>query len=458
MKSEFLVKKGENRLIVIYAGWSSDSRLYAGLRFPEGYDVALVSGYTDLDLNLSFTEGYATIALIAWSLGVWAAENSFPADRVTFAVAVNGTPYPCDDLKGIPSAVFNTTRKRLDERNLRKFRRRMVSSKEDFDNLLPLLPENDDIDSLKSELLFISEESTRRSPDASFPWERAYVSNSDSIFPDDAQREAWKERSDVECVSVEGSHYLKLNPILTALFPEKATVGSKFHSAITTYHDEATAQRAIASHLADLIKTMIPSKGGKLLEIGPATGFLTGCVADILRPTEADFIDLFPTGRFNIADKESYHCCDAETWLPEQEKNWDYIVSSSVVQWFADLNSFFREASRHLNKGGLFAVSTFAPGNLSELSPVTPYGMLYHSRSRIESMLSRHFRHYEVKEGVERLEFPTVREALLHIRHTGVGGGIRSGRNVRDITRAIQPDPSRPATLTYLPLYIIARN
>ncbi len=458
MKCEFLVKEGGKRLIVIYAGWSSDARLYAGLRFPEGYDVVLASGYTDLDLDLSFTEGYATISLIAWSLGVWAAENSFPAERLACAVAVNGTPFPCDDTRGIPPTVFNTTCERLDARNLHKFRRRMVASKEDFDRLLPMLPEKDDIDSLKSELLFISEESSRRTPKDSFPWERAYISDSDSIFPAEAQTRAWEERGDVERVTVAGAHCLDLNPILAAVFPEKSTVGSKFHSAITTYHNEATAQRHIASHLAGLINEFNPVRGGKLLEVGPATGFLTERVADILRPSEAVFVDLFPTGKFNISVRESYHCCDAETWLPSRKESWDYIVSSSVVQWFADIESFLREASRHLNEGGLLAVSTFAPGNLPELAPANPYRMLYHSRTRIESMLSRYYRHYEVREGVERLEFPTVREALLHLRHTGVGGGIRSGLNIRDITRAIQPDLSRPATLTYLPLYIIAHN
>ena len=109
MKIDFLCRDDNNtRLILIYAGWSAGPSIAADVRM-EGWDVAVVHDFTDLCLDVSFLQGYYTVYLFAWSLGVYAASVTLPPDRVTAAFAINGTLSPVDDSHGIPAAVFRAT-------------------------------------------------------------------------------------------------------------------------------------------------------------------------------------------------------------------------------------------------------------------------------------------------------------------------------------------------------------
>ena len=68
MKCEFLHKEGSSRLILIFSGWSTDMEFYSHISHP-GWDVAVVSGYTDFDFPTEILDSYTTISLFAWSMG-----------------------------------------------------------------------------------------------------------------------------------------------------------------------------------------------------------------------------------------------------------------------------------------------------------------------------------------------------------------------------------------------------
>ena len=126
MKIEYISHNpGCRSLILVYAGWSTSPSLYQDIEIT-GWDVAVVYDYSDLSVDLSFLEGYNTVWLFAWSLGVRMAAASLPPEKITAAFAINGTLSPVSDTEGIPPKIYNATADNLDERNLKKFQRRMT--------------------------------------------------------------------------------------------------------------------------------------------------------------------------------------------------------------------------------------------------------------------------------------------------------------------------------------------
>ena len=214
MKATFLHKDpGNTRLLLVFSGWSTGPEFYAGLR-RDGWDLMVVHDYSDLRLDLGFLDEYYTVYLLAWSLGVYAAEITLPADRITAAFAVNGSPMPVDDRFGIPEAIYRGTAAGLDERNLKKFRRRMMPDAESF-ALKFGSTSDDDIDSLREALYLIASSAAKvatRTP-ARLPWTRAYIAADDRIFPPANVATYWEGEPETEIVRKQGAHWLPLEEI-----------------------------------------------------------------------------------------------------------------------------------------------------------------------------------------------------------------------------------------------------
>ena len=95
MKVEFIHKAKENsRLILIFTGWSAEPRLYANVSH-DTWDVAVVYDYSDLTLPDAVLDGYYTVYVFAWSLGVFAAERTLDPRRITAAYAIKRNSPSC---------------------------------------------------------------------------------------------------------------------------------------------------------------------------------------------------------------------------------------------------------------------------------------------------------------------------------------------------------------------------
>ncbi len=111
MKTKFYNHQGEH-LILYFAGWGMPPDAVNHLILPENHDLLICYDYQDLNLDFDFS-AYRHIRLVAWSMGVWAAERALQGIRLKSATAVNGTGLPCDDNFGIPCAVFKGTLENL---------------------------------------------------------------------------------------------------------------------------------------------------------------------------------------------------------------------------------------------------------------------------------------------------------------------------------------------------------
>lgn len=103
MKHAFVQRNGARRLIVIFAGWGMDARPFAGLTRP-GYDIAVVWDYREAGLDPTLAAGYDEVCVLAWSMGVMAAQmcNDALGPNVTARIAVGGTPCPVSDTEAHP--------------------------------------------------------------------------------------------------------------------------------------------------------------------------------------------------------------------------------------------------------------------------------------------------------------------------------------------------------------------
>lgn len=455
MKQLWLVNNGSNRLVLLFGGWSSGPEWYAGIR-PEGWDVLLCYDFDDYKFDMAILDGYDTVFLYAWSLGVHAAAMALQGCNITSAFAVNGTESPCHDSLGIPEDIFRGTRENLTQANLIRFQRRMFAGRKEYEEAAASLPESPDIEALRSQLLKVEETGT--APAAGF-WTRAYISQDDRIFPSAAQERAWSGHpSGCELCVRPGHHAADIAALVRNTIPNPRIVGRKFHKSLDTYDANAAAQHAIAGHLASLALHAGVKPGASLLEIGQGSGMSTVIFDDTLKPAHIDCVDLYQTPAPQIAAKADYYVGDGEQWLGTRTEKWDCIISASAIQWFADVRTFFRRASEHLKENGVLACSTFAPGNLSEFDALRPSPMLYRTQEEIDAWLQEIFSCVETSAAEIRVTFNTPREALMHLRLTGVGGFSSQSLGLPELTAAIPRDSRGRYFLTYRPLYIIARK
>ena len=486
MQIKILNKANSQKLLLLLAGWSTDPRLYADVRRP-GWDTALIWDFTDDNPRFrqelsEAVAGRQTVCVIAWSLGVavaeaLAAEGALPAEAVASAFAVCGSAQPVSNLFGIPKAIFRGTRDNLSEKNLLRFQRRNSTARDAYGAIpADLLPPDPDIERLRDQLSDfylkakkIEEDDKISTP--KLPWRRAFIARHDLIFPADNLRRYW-EQAGVEITEMEAGHYIPLREIAAIVIPDLSRIAQNFRQAGQTYDEAAKAQR----HIAEKLAAMLPKEAKiakeaiiKILEIGTGTGLLSRQIIPNLPPCEATYLDLNPIPPLNLAFKEQYITADAEQWLAEQaaesaaaqkdnsyaEGVYDLIISASTIQWFADPRAFFRHAARLLRPGGCLLISTFVKGNLGELDEWRPAPLNYLTPEEIEAMAEEYFEEVASEPEELSLHFESRRQLLLHLKRTGVAG---SAPKSPVAPQSAIPKMSDPKTLTYRPLYLIAKK
>lgn len=202
-----------DRLILYFNGWAMTPEAVEHLIRPEGYDLLIVWDYRSLDLDFDLSV-YKAISLVAWSMGVWAADRfalglaeALPLER---AVAICGTGYPVDDAWGIPQAVFEGTMNGLSEANRVRFNRRMCGGKT-YRHLFEALAKRS-TDEIKAELeaVYRHEVSAERSlPKAdALRWSLALIGQEDRIIPADNQLAYWRGQGVESRMDTNAAHYL----------------------------------------------------------------------------------------------------------------------------------------------------------------------------------------------------------------------------------------------------------
>lgn len=208
MKHEFLKREGNDALVLFFSGWGGAPELFSSYDIEEGHDCLLCYDYKDLAFDMKLIDGYRSVKVVAWSMGVWVADAVCGVmDGVGWdgAVAFGGTLFPIDDHKGIPVAIFDGTLENMSAPVLHKFRRRMCGR--DLEHFMGHIPGRD-LDDLTAELSAIRDmvHGCRAPRAGKFRWTRAVAGREDLIFPFGNQCNAWEEAG-VPVSGVSSAHY-----------------------------------------------------------------------------------------------------------------------------------------------------------------------------------------------------------------------------------------------------------
>ena len=208
-------------LILCLSGWSAPPELFRHLNVPEGMDLWIAYDYRNLSFEEDLTR-YESVHLVAWSLGVWVADFLW-AGRPAFAsaTAINGTPFPIDDQRGIPVRIFEGTLANLDEESLRRFNQRMCGDRATFARYTglparPLQETREELSVLRDRILAEKRIGTMNTALAEKDfWNLTIISTGDRIFPPENEvvQQRWEgdpeEICDRFCAFLEEKKFLQ---------------------------------------------------------------------------------------------------------------------------------------------------------------------------------------------------------------------------------------------------------
>ncbi len=250
---------------------------------------------------------------------------------------------------------------------------------------------------------------------------------------------------------------------------DKTLIKKHFTTGLQTYGSNAIIQQNIAAKLVDMVVDLGFKNFNKILEVGCGSGFLTRNLIDNLKIQEFIVNDITSVSHNHINcisteinKKIQFLCGDAEI-ISFPRLN-SAIFSTSTIQWFSCLESFFKKVNISLNSEGLFAFSTFGTENFNEIRKLTGVGLEYHSLNTLEKLLSENFIILAKKEWKEVLEFEHPVNVLRHIKKTGVNGIKRDyfGKSqLKEFTKDYFKHfktTKQTVTLTYHPIIIIAQK
>lgn len=251
---------------------------------------------------------------------------------------------------------------------------------------------------------------------------------------------------------------------------DKAQVAQRFAKAHQSYDLHAVVQKRICRHLMNLMLQILPERNFKrVLEIGCGSGSLSHQLLQRLRIERLILNDLYPEiqQHFKAAENLEWLIGDIEQLAFPQAL--DLAVSSSALQWMADLKSVFRQAHQALQPRGYFCFSTFGQQNLQEIKALTGQGLEYLTPAEIQRLLLQQgFEVLHLSESLDALHFNHPREVLQHLKATGVTAVSAGQRWTKQSLAQFyqgyaqysqRNDAGQPEYhLSYHPIYCIARR
>lgn len=193
MEFHWIRREGNSRLLLFVLGWAADHCCVEHV-VPAGCDAAAIYDYRDMALaDRSFMDGYDKVVLLAWSFGVWVAEQLFRGDEFSRRVALGGTPLPLDERYGLAPRRAAVTLQGIRLKGTGSFNRAAYG--EYYDRLAGVLSPRGleaDIDELEHLITVSAEPYTPH-----LDWDRAIVGDRDTIFRPENMTAYWRERAEV---------------------------------------------------------------------------------------------------------------------------------------------------------------------------------------------------------------------------------------------------------------------
>lgn len=198
------------------------------------------------------------------------------------------------------------------------------------------------------------------------------------------------------------------------------------------YDAAAYVQRIAADRL---LRYTLPHAAENIYEPGCGTGIYSGLLLDAFPQASIMGVDIcadaltiarrkFPDPRLQLQQN------DGELYFAGK---YNLITSNAVLQWYREPLQALHHLRRMLAAGGLLTFSAFGPDSYAELADalLTTNGLATKMASHAfvdyldwKEVMDSIFSAVEIVEETVQQHFPTLRDLLLNIRHTGTGGTI----------------------------------
>ncbi len=162
---------------------------------PNTYDVCMIYDYNPIQQIPDIFDSYEKLYLVAWSLGVYAAEITLHNSALQFEkkIAINGTGKPIDDAYGIPEKIFTATLTTWNEKNRERFNIRMCGGHTHYSQIKHHMSLRS-IENQHDELKHIYETYTHKNAQTLFVWDTAIIGTNDLIFSKENQENYWSKQ------------------------------------------------------------------------------------------------------------------------------------------------------------------------------------------------------------------------------------------------------------------------
>ncbi|HOI26502.1 MAG TPA: malonyl-ACP O-methyltransferase BioC [Paludibacteraceae bacterium] len=240
-------------------------------------------------------------------------------------------------------------------------------------------------------------------------------------------------------------------------------VERRFSRARMSYGHSALAQRSIAESLVEMLPLCSVES---VLEIGCGTGFLTRTLLQKRTPSVLHLNDIssgFDSAFCDLQGFQDFRCICGDAEKYPWPRQYDWVLSSSAIQWFSDFRTFVPRIAHYINDGGLLAFSTFGQKNMQEIRAVEGVGLDYFTQEDLEKCLMSNFRTLECREETIELTFDSPHQVLRHLRDTGVNALVSelwTPSRLRRFESTYEQLFSKDGkvTLTYHPIYYVGRK
>lgn len=185
--------KDKKKLILLFLGYSFTPSSVKHLNIDD-YGLCVVYDYSDLKFDYEILKE-KEIYLIAWSMGVWAANLVLKDIKLKTAVAINGTPFGIDDEFGIKKDIFYKSISDYDFESFKKLCFLGIS-----ENKIKDFKFNQNA---KFELINLYKNASQKNEDH-INWNKAIISKKDLIFPSKVCLDYFKQKA----VCINAPHFV----------------------------------------------------------------------------------------------------------------------------------------------------------------------------------------------------------------------------------------------------------
>lgn len=180
--SNLIQNENSQELILVFGGFASHPSHFAHLKSDK--NVVLVYDYENLDFKFDL-KSFSKITLIAFSMGVCVASRVLKDIEFSQKIAINGTPFGIDKLKGIHPAIFAKQIKKFD---LTAFKKSLFKERKNEAKNFIFKDEK----ALKIELEKLFDFALVKQEE-NLLWDKVYSSKKDEIFPPNALKNAFSK-------------------------------------------------------------------------------------------------------------------------------------------------------------------------------------------------------------------------------------------------------------------------